>query len=173
MTDRLKQIWGDFEGRTSRRLTGRGIDHIIAPPPPRSESGHQDSRHSGSGNFGSDSAMPAVSGERSPAEQAAAALRARIIDQGHRAGKKGRAGRTASAHERQMHHVGGLDIGLTARDDPGAYGTPDEVTDLIRALRATEIRVDRPQADYGDFIRNKRGRELLGVKPRKKFLGIF
>lgn len=31
MTDRLKQIWSGFEGATTRRLTGRGVDNIVMP----------------------------------------------------------------------------------------------------------------------------------------------
>ncbi|MGE0408569.1 MAG: hypothetical protein AB7P23_04805 [Amphiplicatus sp.] len=31
MVERLKQIWSGFEGVTARRLTGRGVDNIVAP----------------------------------------------------------------------------------------------------------------------------------------------
>ncbi|MFQ5563419.1 MAG: hypothetical protein ACE5FO_07605 [Parvularculaceae bacterium] len=31
MTERLKQIWAGFEGKTERRLTGRGVDNIAVP----------------------------------------------------------------------------------------------------------------------------------------------
>jgi len=140
MGERLKQIWGGFEGATTRRLTGGGVDNIPTPGRPARET--TDSQF-----------LP--EGFTPPAEAAFAALKGRL-----------------SAHEQkqaQKRARGGAAYAPPAPLSPEAEdaGAPEAARDLIRGLKATEARVSRRFADYGDEDGTpKRGR-------KKKLFGLF
>lgn len=168
MAERLKQIWSGFEGMTQRRLTGRGIDNII-PPQAR--------------GFDADMMSGPIEGLERPADRAATALRAQILKAGGKTGKNKASGARGNKALNGQHRGYGPSsqpghassdrrIDLSA-GEASRFGAPSEAMDLLSALHATEMRVDRPDIDYSTFIETNAGREFLGARKRRKFLGIF
>lgn len=124
MVERLKQIWGGFEGATTRRLTGRGVDNILVPA--RRDYGAADE------TFLPDGFTP-------PAEAAFARLKAQLSAAERKDAKKsGRRNGAAFAPPAPL--------------SPGSEteGAPEAARDLIRGLNATEARVSRRSVEYGD-----------------------
>ena len=136
MADRLKQIWGGFEGATTRRLVGGGVDNIHVPE--RRERSASDTQF-----------LPANFSP--PAEAAFAALKAQLSRHEKKQAKN--ASRTGASYA------------PPAPLSPGAEdeGAPEAARDLIRGLRATEARVARSFSDYGQTPAGgeKRGRKKL------------
>lgn len=135
MADRLKQIWGGFEGATTRRLVGGGVDNIHVP--------ERREREAADSQFLPENFSP-------PAEAAFAALKAQLARHEKQA-KNGR--RTASSYAPPAP------LSPEAEDE----GAPEAARDLIRGLKATEARVARSFSDYGQSPAGaeKRGRKKL------------
>lgn len=149
MSGRLKQIWSGFEGVTSRRLTGGGVERIET----RSRRDYDAATE----------APDALQASPAPAEAAFAALRHRLS-----AAEQRQAQREAKAARKA-----GSDRSLAAPPAPlspqmPADAAPEAVQDLVRGLRATSFRTDRSYADYPALAQSKPAR--LG---RKKIFGIF
>ena len=149
MSGRLKQIWGGFEGMTTRHLTGGGVDRIET----RSRRDYDAA------------ASPSVSEAAiaSPAEAAFAALRHRLSAAEQRQARR----------EDKSARKNGVDRSLSAPPAPlsaqmPADAAPEAVQDLVRGLRATSFRTDRNYADYPALAQSKSAR--FG---RKKVFGIF
>ncbi|MBB5517708.1 hypothetical protein [Amphiplicatus metriothermophilus] len=152
MVERLKQIWSGFEAKTTRRLTGRGVDNIVVPH-------RQDWR--------AEEAAKLAEGLRPPAEAAFAALKARLAAAEQRAERKRRRkGRPAPA---EFAAAPPPPLSAEAADE----GAPEAARDLIRGLRATEARLRRRESDYVAVMSGEAGRALESLKKRKKFLGLF
>ncbi len=135
MADRLKQIWGGFEGATTRRLVGGGVDNIHVP--------ERREREAADSQFLPENFSP-------PAEAAFAALKAQLA----RHEKQAKNGRRTGAS-----YAPPAPLSPDAEDE----GAPEAARDLIRGLRATEARVARSFSDYGQSPAGaeKRGRKKL------------
>jgi hypothetical protein len=144
MSDRLKQIWSGFEQTTTRSLTGRGVDSI--PVPPRADYSPKDAAF-----------LP--ENYDAPAAAAFSALRDNLA-------KKER----AFAGKKKNP-----DAALPSAADDLATATAFSVSgdDFIRGLRATSMRVERPEIDYALFLESKEGRAHFKKHKRKKLFGIF
>lgn len=145
MSDRLKQIWSGFEETTSRKLTGRGVDNI--PVPPRADYSPKDAAFLPE-NFDA------------PASAAFSALRENLSKKEKLfAGKKKKADAALPSEPEDF-------VAATAFSAAG--------DDLIRGLRATSMRVERPEIDYSVFLESKEGRaHFKKHKRKKKLFGIF
>ena len=144
MTDRLKQIWSGFEQATTRNLTGRGVDNI--PVPPRTDYSPKDA------NF-----LP--EDYSAPAAAAFSALRENLAKKEKVfAGKKNRADAALPSEAEDF-------VAATAFSASG--------DDLIRGLRATAMRVERPEIDYAVFLESREGRAHFKKHKRKKLFGLF
>lgn len=145
MSERLKQIWSAYEAKTTRRLTGRGVDNIVAP---------------GRANAGAP--MPLPADYVAPAQAAFAAL------------KKELAGREkASARPDNSGAGSRTSLGRSFGDSFGEIGEDEPIAAMLRGLASTERRVDRPPLDYATFAADNADRKLRSLGARKKFLGIF
>jgi hypothetical protein len=149
MPERLKQIWSGFEGVTTRRLTGGGIENII-PPSHRA--------------YDPSEGMPKETATQpSPADVAAAELRARLTAHTEKVDARARRrGRKADRDE--------IDF---VDNDRNRRSQQDPVSDVLKGMAATEMRTMRPDADFGKFLAANAGRKLASVGKRKKFLGVF
>lgn len=136
MADRLKQIWGGFEGATTRRLVGGGIDNIHVP--------ERRDRDAADSQFLPENFSP-------PADAAFAALKAQLARHERKQTKNGRSPGASYAPP--------APLSPEAEDE----GAPEAARDLIRGLRATEARVARSFSDYGQTAAGaeKRGRKKL------------
>lgn len=144
MTDRLKQIWSGFEQATTRNLTGRGVDNIAVPP--RTDYSPKDA------NFLPDDYS-------APAAAAFSALRENLSKKEKLfAGKKNKADAALPSEAEDF-------VAATAFSASG--------DDLIRGLRATAMRVERPEIDYAAFIESREGKAHYKKHKRKKLFGIF
>lgn len=144
MSERLKQIWSGFEETTSRNLTGRGVDNILVPP--RADYSPKDAAF-----------LP--ENYDTPAAAAFSALRENLARKEKLfAGKKKKADAALPSEAEDF-------VAATAFSASG--------DDLIRGLRATALRVERPEIDYAVFLESKEGRAHFKKHKRKKFLGIF
>lgn len=147
MSDRLKQIWTGFEGVTTRRLTGRGVDNIITPP---------------RRDYAADDGSFIPEGTSAPSQQAFEALKTRLAVQEELGRRRGKKRRRAEADLEQAY-----------RDDDTSPDAPEAAKEMLRGLKATEDRTVRTSASYAAQISSNAGRELDSLKKRKKFLGIF
>lgn len=145
MTDRLKQIWGDFAGKTSARLTSHDIDSHARPP-----AAHRLDEQ-GERGF----ALKQGAADESDAVRAAfAALHADIQTKAKRGGRRRRG---AEQQSFSLDDVTQVPSGLDEK--------------LLADIKFTEDRVKRGPSDYLDFAA-KRQTEWKRRK-RKKFLGLF
>ncbi len=147
MTDRLKQIWGGFEGVTERRLTGRGVENIMRPE---------------RRDYASENTANLPEGVSAPAQAAFDALKTRLASEEYKAAKKKR-GRKARD-------------GAATQDfaaEPDIATAPESARHMLIGLKATEDRVHRAGASYVRHMSSEASRELNSLKKRKKFLGIF
>ena len=144
--DRLGQIWGKFEGKTSRHLTGKGIDNI-----PRPELDGEHRRKDIITYAHEVTSRPLPKGVEDPAKVAMAALRGRLTSYDGKTRKR----KTKKSAEPE----------LTTPD----FSIVDE--QLFRDLAATEKRITRREGDYKKWLvdqeANGKGRK------RRKFFGIF
>jgi hypothetical protein len=133
---RLKQIWAGFEGVTSRRLTNRAVDHIVVP-----------SR----ADWRDDDAAFLPRNFEAPAHVAFEAFKKRLSEKARHAERKDK--RALRDSDTKLSEI--------------AYAAPesDAARDLIRALKATEMRTRRMTADYTDALEKPR-RGLFGGKPQ-------
>lgn len=157
-SERLKAIWAGFEARTARTLTNHAIDHIVTPARADWKAEHQ-------------SLLP--HGFETPAAAAFSALRARIVEKGRKAEKRGGARSAKLDSDTALPEV--------------AYAPESEAArDLVRAVRSTEFRTRRPKFDYAEAAtaQKSKGRAPKAryeakapgrgsAAPRKKFLGLF
>ncbi|GGY42452.1 hypothetical protein [Parvularcula lutaonensis] len=144
MADRLKQIWGEFAGRTSARLTSVDIDTVQRPSAvERAEL-----------RAGAAKALEAGHDDKSDAVQAAfAALHADIQRKAKRGGRRGGQPQASFDAEAEATSFQGLDDRLLAD------------------LKFTEARVRRSGSDYLEYAQKYHSDKLR--RKRKKFLGIF
>ncbi|MBI1391468.1 MAG: hypothetical protein GC152_01890 [Alphaproteobacteria bacterium] len=146
MSERLKQIWSAYEAKTSRRLTGRGVENIVAP------------------SRASTAPQPAFPADYvAPAEAAFTALKRELA-----AKERRQAGGRRAADPGAQHAADGARFGARlnlAPDEP--------VAAMLRGLASTERRTDRPPLDYSAFASANADRKLKSLKKRRKFLGLF
>ncbi len=144
MSDRLKQIWSGFSETTSRHLTGRGVDNIMVPP--RTDYSPKDAAFLPE-NFDA------------PAAAAFSALRENLSKKEKKFSGKKKLADAALPSE--------------AEDFVAATAFSASGDDLIRGLRATAMRVERPEIDYGAFLESKEGKAHFKKHKRKKIFGLF
>ncbi len=146
MSDRLKQIWSGFSETTTRNLTGRGVDNILVP--------HRTDYSSVDAEF-----LP--ENFSTPAQSAFSALRENLAKKEKLfSGKK-------------KNTKGDAALPSEAEDFVAATAFSAAGDDLIRGLRATAMRVERPELDYGAFLESREGRALYKKHKRKKRFGLF
>ncbi|MEQ1931434.1 MAG: hypothetical protein ABL957_13025 [Parvularculaceae bacterium] len=135
---RLKQIWAGFEGVTTRRLTNRAVEHIVVP-----------SRANSRSEWRAEDAAFLPKNFEAPAETAFQALKQRLSEKARRADRREK--KSLGEHDTRLPDV--------------AYAAPesDAARDLIRALKATEMRTRRTDADYGAAL-EKPKKGLFGAK---------
>ncbi len=143
MSDRLKQIWSGFSETTTRNLTGKGIENI--PVPHRTDYSSVDAEYLPE-NFST------------PAAAAFSSLRDRL-----------------SKKEKLFAAKKKSDAALPseAEDFVAATAFSASGDDLIRGLRATAMRVERPELDYAAFLESREGRAHYKKHKRKKRFGLF
>lgn len=143
MTDRLKQIWGDFSGRTRVHLTNVDIDGVSRP--------HREER-----TLRQDQPQMTLEAGRQDASQAVeaafTALHADILNKAKR-----------SARRRGQNFSAEAEAPITA-----PAGLDDRI---LHDLKATEALTRRSMSDYVGHARKQQ--ELWKKQKRKKFLGIF
>lgn len=160
MSDRLKEIWSAFERRTTRELVGRGVEGMEAPSRRARDADLED-------------LLPLDYAP--PAEAAFAALRAQLKTAEARANRNARrkSARGVDGAARAGFAVdpppGPLATDLSA-DMAGHIGAPEGAIDMIRGLRATEMRTDRVTPTYAAYAASAKA---AGKKKRRKFLGLF
>lgn len=145
MSERLKQIWAGFSSETTRRLTGRGVDNILVPH--RTDYAESDERF-----------LP--ENYNAPAESAFSALRESLSKKEKIFG--GKKPEKTSAK-----------LPSEAEDFTAATAFSSAGDDLIRGLRATAMRVERPDYDYGAFFDSAEGKAQFKKHKKKKRFGIF
>ncbi|MEO1136137.1 MAG: hypothetical protein AAFW68_05935 [Pseudomonadota bacterium] len=143
MSERLKQIWSGFSDATERQLTGRGVDNIAVPP--RADYSAHD-----------EELLP--EGYSTPAAAAFSALRENLARKEKKFGRK----KEASAA-----------LPSEAEDFVAATAFSAAGDDLIRGLRATAMRVERPEIDYDAFLSSNEGKAHFKKHKRKKRFGLF
>ena len=151
MTDRLRQIWGDFEGTTTRRLTGRGVENIDVP--------HRR-------DWSAEAQQELAEGVPAPAEAAFAELKFRLSAAEQKAAKKAARKRRRRGERHDYSDAPPAPLSVDALPD----GAPKAAQELIRGLKATEARVERSEGLYTTHM--AAASERTSVK-RKKFLGLF
>lgn len=132
---RLKQIWSGFENVTTRRLTNRAIEHIVVP---------------GRASWREEDAAFLPRNFEAPAEVAFQALKQRLAEKARHAERKDKKA-FGGTSDTELPDV--------------AYAAPesDAARDLIRALKATEMRTRRTDASYADAL-EKPKKGLFGGK---------
>ena len=143
MSDRLKQIWSGFSGTTTRHLTGRGVDNILVP--------HRSDYAATDENF-----LP--ENFSAPAEAAFSALRESLAEKEKLFGSKKK--------KRYTPKPGA--IPSEAEDFVAATAFSASGDDLIRGLRATAMRVERPDIDYGAYFASSEGKAAYKKYKKKK-----
>ncbi len=152
MSDRLKAIWGGFENRTSRELSGRGVDKIIVP---RRENERRDyAPLAEDANLAEDLA---------PAKAAMSELRTRLAASA--------AERSKSKRMRRSEPAEAAFDAADLQDLEADFGAGDPTAELRAGLASTERRVRRRELSYTEH-RTKFAQSELSRK-RKKFLGLF
>lgn len=146
MSDRLKQIWSGFSETTTRQLTGRGVEDI--PVPHRTDYSPVDA-----------DALP--EDFSTPAAAAFSALRDNL------------AKKEKLFSPKKKNTAGDAALPSEAEDFVAATAFSAAGDDLIRGLRATALRVERPELDYNVFLSSKEGKEHFKKHKRKKFFGLF
>lgn len=146
MSDRLKQIWSGFSETTTRQLTGKGIDSI--PVPHRADYSPVD-----------EAFLP--EGFSTPAQAAFSSLRDSLAKKEKRFSGKKKNPKADAA------------LPSEAEDFVAATAFSAAGDDLIRGLRATALRTERPELDYDVFLSSKEGKAHFKKHKRKKFLGLF
>ena len=143
MSDRLKQIWSGFSGTTTRNLTGRGIDNILVP-------------HRSDYSATDEAFLP--ENFSAPAEAAVSALRENL-----------------SRKEKKFARKKKPSAALPTEPEPSVATTAFSAAgdDLIRGLRATAMRVERPELDYSAYLESSEGKALFKKHKRRKFFGLF
>ena len=143
MSERLKQIWSGFSGATTRNLTGRGVDNILVP--------HRTDYSPADAAF-----LP--ENFSTPATAAFSALRENLAKKEKKF--------AAKKHK-------DAPLPSEAEDFVAATAFSASGDDLIRGLRATAMRVERPELDYAAFLESREGRAHFKKHKRKKRFGIF
>ena len=149
MSDRLKQIWSGFSESTTRQLTGSGVDNILVPH--RADYSPVDKE-----------LLPEEFS--TPAAAAFSSLRENLSKKEKLFGGKSKRKKNATP-----------DVALPneAEDFVAATSFSASSDDLIRGLRATALRVDRPELDYEAFLGSKEGKAHFKKHKRKKRFGLF
>ena len=166
MNDRLSQIWKGFEQRTSRRLTGSGVDNI-----PRPQIEEMERHRSLLEDAHRASAVPMPDGVPEPSRAAFDALRERLT--GFDAKGRPEKRRTPEPDERPSagQSYSQSFSPATARNS-GARGSgavlPGER--LMADLKATENLTARRDVDYLSHSMKAKDDQ---PRKRRKFLGLF
>ena len=143
MGDRLKQIWAEFEETTTRRLTGRGVENIAVPRRV---------------DYSADDADFLPDEFAAPAQAAFSALRTKLEEQ------------EKKFSPRNITGLGRRKAPQQEMDDDLSFMMTD---DLIKGMKATALRTERPEADYETFLASDEGRASLKKFKKKKRFGIF
>ena len=145
MSDRLKQIWSGFSETTTRSLTGRGVDNVLVPD--RTDYSPVD-----------EALLP--EDFSTPAAAAFSSLRDNLAKKEKLfSGKKKKKADATLPNEPEDF------VAATAFSASG--------DDLIRGLRATAMRVERPELDYEVFLESREGKAHFKKHKRKKRFGLF
>ncbi len=132
--DRMTQIWGKFEGKTDRRLTGKGIDNI--PRPDFSDANRRRDIVSYSTEIAN---RPMPEGVEDPAQAAFRTLKTRLASYDAKGRKRNQAP---------------LDAPAAAKLDQ----------QLFRDLAATEQRIARRDGDYDTWYADQKAKGRGGRK---------
>lgn len=153
--DRLQQIWKGFEARTTRRLTGGGVDNI-----PRPQIEEMERHRSLLENAHRATSVPMPEGVTEPSKAAFDALRARLTT----FDSKGR------PEKRQYKPAAEPEL---SQPTANLSGEALHTEQLMRDLKVTENLTAR--RDLGDYFAwaAKMDAERQSRRKRKKFLGIF
>jgi len=144
MDERLKKIWSGFQATTTRNLTGGGVDNIDVPH--RRDYSVEDTQ-----------LLPEEF--EAPAQAAFAALRTELESKAKRFGR--------SKKKPEASYAG-------MRDKPDAMASRRfDGEELIKGLKATAMRTERPERDYGAFLASAEGKAAFKKFKRKKRFGIF
>ncbi|MEM9495781.1 MAG: hypothetical protein AAGA09_07235 [Pseudomonadota bacterium] len=143
MSERLKEIWSGFQETTSRRLTG-GVDKINVPS--RIDWQAEDKAF-----------LP--EGFDSPAVSAFAQLNDDL---------KQKAKLFARKDKKKAKEEDAVDVTEAAPLEASFAGEHE----LLKGLRATAIRTERTEIDYGAFLDDGGANALESLKKKKRF-GIF
>lgn len=144
MDERLKQIWSGFQETTTRNLTGGGVDNIDVPH--RRDYGAEDTR-----------LLPTE--YEAPAQAAFAALRTELESKAKRFGR--------SKKKPQASYDG-------AQEGPDAMASRRfDGEELIKGLKATAMRTERPERDYSAFLASAEGKAAFKKFKKKKRFGLF
>ncbi|WP_425410553.1 hypothetical protein [Hyphococcus sp.] len=146
MSERLKQIWSGFSSETTRKLTGRGVDNILVPH--RTDYAETD-----------EGFLP--ENYNAPAESAFSALRESLTKKEKMFGGKKQPAQTDAR------------LPSEAEDFTAATAFSSSSDDLIRGLRATAMRVERPDYNYGAFFDSAEGKAHFKKHKKKKRFGLF
>lgn len=144
MSERLKEIWQGFEATTRRHLTGGGVDNITVPS--RLDYANEP--------------IEAEDDALAPSYAAFAALQ-ELRGAKSKSKKKRKKKTGAGAGEDGLHEP----LPMAEREFDG-----DE---LIQGLRATAMRVERPESDYGAFISTREGKAIYNKHKKKKRFIFF
>ena len=148
--DRLKQIWQGFESRTTRKLTGSGVDNI-----PRPQIEEMERHRSLLETAHKAASVPMPDGLEEPSKAAFDALRSRLtsFDQKGRPEKK------------QYTPAAEPAVSMTAAETL-------HTEQLLRDLKVTENLTSRRELDYMGYAAKMQA-ERDSRRKRKKFLGLF
>lgn len=145
MDERLKKIWSGFQETTTRNLTGGGVDNIDVP--------HRR-------DYAAEETQLLPDEFEAPAQAAFAALRTELESKAKRFGRSKKKKPAASYDG--------------AQEGPDAMASRRfEGEELIKGLKATAMRTERPERDYGAFIASAEGKAAFKKFKRKKRFGIF
>lgn len=139
MSDRLKQIWAGFEAGTDRRLTGKGVEHIVVPR--RYEDAEID-------------AMTAPDGVAAPAQRAFARLAADLERKAQRfkgARGRGRDEPATFASEERFYGDETLARGLRATAMRVERSDLDYATFMSTGAGREALKRTRPKKRFGLF----------------------
>ena len=149
MSDRLKQIWSGFSGTTTRHLTGRGVENILVP---------------NRADFTATDEELLPENFDAPSQAAFSALRENLAKKEKMFGGRKKSTKSSAPISTLPSEAQDF-VATTAFSSAG--------DDLIRGLRATAMRVERPDIDYGAFMESAAGKAAFKKHKRKKFFGLF
>jgi len=158
MSERLKAIWSGFEHRTTRYLTGSGVENIHVP----------DRRE-----WRADDAKFLPEDFEAPAERAFAALKYRLSEAEAKHGRKPKARRGKGAGTDITFDSGERSAyGPSQASQRPVYGAGDPHQALLASLQETDFRTLRKEINYAASL-DANGATKPKKTKRKKLFGLL